>query len=267
MRRLLAFALVSVAASVALAVPTVTVSVSSSQNGGVVLAGTTIDWSISFSVSSGDNDGLSLLCVDLQQSPSNPALFDIPVAPSVPAGMANFARPLGVANPGTGFRGTQVGTAGQKNLVQIGGGQNTFGTALNPGAGVAESANVVANVGQSGSTVLATGSFVAPSACGTYTFNIANALSTVLTVRNNPPSISPVQRITPTISGGSFSFIVSLNGDLNGDRTVDLTDLSQLLANFGRSGGATRAQGDLSGDGNVDLTDLSQLLANFGAGC
>ncbi|MFN0137576.1 MAG: immunoglobulin domain-containing protein [Phycisphaerae bacterium] len=56
-------------------------------------------------------------------------------------------------------------------------------------------------------------------------------------------------------------------GDLNGDNQVNLTDLSQLLANFGVTSGATLSQGDLDGDGDVDLTDLSQLLSNFGASC
>lgn len=56
-------------------------------------------------------------------------------------------------------------------------------------------------------------------------------------------------------------------GDVDGDRDVDLTDLSILLAHFGQGSGATRGQGDLDGDGDVDLTDLSMLLAHFGTGC
>lgn len=54
-------------------------------------------------------------------------------------------------------------------------------------------------------------------------------------------------------------------GDVNGDRTVDLNDLSVLLANFGA--GTLPAQGDLDGDGDVDLADLSVLLASFGTAC
>ncbi len=56
-------------------------------------------------------------------------------------------------------------------------------------------------------------------------------------------------------------------GDLNGTGTVDLTDLSILLSNFGTSGGATLGDGDVSGDGNIDLTDLAMLLARFGSTC
>ncbi|MFN0137021.1 MAG: hypothetical protein ACKVS9_12995 [Phycisphaerae bacterium] len=268
LRRTLGLVGSSLIATVALADPSVTVSVGSSQDGAAVVAGTPIDWSISFTVSTGDNEGLSLLSVDFAQALANPALFDIPSGTGIPAGMTNFARPLGVSNPGVGgYRGTQIGTAGQRNLVQIGGGQNTFGTALNPGAGVAESANVIAGVGQSGPQLLATGTFNAPGPCGTYTFSISNALATVLTDRNDAPAVSTVLRITPTISDASFSLLVTLAGDLDGDRDVDLSDLSRLLANFGVSGGATRAQGDINGDGDVDLSDLSGLLAQFGANC
>jgi hypothetical protein len=55
--------------------------------------------------------------------------------------------------------------------------------------------------------------------------------------------------------------------DVNGDLTVDITDLGILLSNFGTMGGATKADGDLSGDGNVDITDLGILLAAFGQPC
>lgn len=60
-----------------------------------------------------------------------------------------------------------------------------------------------------------------------------------------------------------------------GDRDVDLSDLSLLLANFGTSPGPGAINlGDIepcgpdratTGDGDIDLGDLSLLLANFGA--
>ena len=53
-------------------------------------------------------------------------------------------------------------------------------------------------------------------------------------------------------------------GDLDGDGDVDLSDLAQLLSNYGITGGATYQQGDLDGDGDVDLSDLAALLANYG---
>lgn len=55
-------------------------------------------------------------------------------------------------------------------------------------------------------------------------------------------------------------------GDLNGDRLVDLTDLSTLLSNYG-TGGIGPEGGDVTGEGVVDLGDLSLLLSRFGAIC
>ncbi len=51
--------------------------------------------------------------------------------------------------------------------------------------------------------------------------------------------------------------------DTNGDGAVDLTDLANVLANFG--GGASI--GDTNGDGSTDLTDLANILALFGTSC
>lgn len=57
-------------------------------------------------------------------------------------------------------------------------------------------------------------------------------------------------------------------GDLDGDCSVGLADLSQLLANFGSSGAAVRpADGDVDRDLDVDLSDLTALLAQFGNDC
>ncbi|MFN0137185.1 MAG: NF038122 family metalloprotease [Phycisphaerae bacterium] len=75
----------------------------------------------------------------------------------------------------------------------------------------------------------------------------------------------------PTTSSAAF---VTVNAappgcveDLSGNGTIDLTDLSILLSNFGLSGGVTPAQGDLDDDDDVDLSDLSRLLARFGSPC
>ncbi|MFQ5806229.1 MAG: hypothetical protein ACE5I3_07260, partial [Phycisphaerae bacterium] len=61
--------------------------------------------------------------------------------------------------------------------------------------------------------------------------------------------------------------LASTHGDLNGDGVVDLWDLTQLLANYGATGGATYEDGDLDGDGDVDLSDLAALLAVYGTTC
>ncbi|RMF70728.1 MAG: hypothetical protein D6744_19000, partial [Planctomycetota bacterium] len=60
----------------AAAAQTVTVTLSSSQNGMTVAPGATIDWTITFTTSSGDNAGLALLAADLVQDPNNPASLD-----------------------------------------------------------------------------------------------------------------------------------------------------------------------------------------------
>lgn len=56
-------------------------------------------------------------------------------------------------------------------------------------------------------------------------------------------------------------------GDLDGDGSIGLSDLTVLLSNFGTASGATPDDGDMNGDGAVDLTDLAALLALFGSAC
>jgi hypothetical protein len=56
-------------------------------------------------------------------------------------------------------------------------------------------------------------------------------------------------------------------GDLNYDGVVDLSDLAQLLAHYGTTGGAEYEDGDLDGDGDVDLADLAALLGVYGTTC
>ena len=60
---------------------------------------------------------------------------------------------------------------------------------------------------------------------------------------------------------------VTCPGDLDGDDGIDLSDVAQLLANYGTTSGATYEDGDLDGDGDVDLSDLSALLAVYGTTC
>ncbi|MCK4871363.1 MAG: M1 family metallopeptidase [Phycisphaerales bacterium] len=64
------------------------------------------------------------------------------------------------------------------------------------------------------------------------------------------------------LPGGNavISFDVQLAGDLNGNGTVDQSDLGILLAAYDISAG-----GDIDGDGDTDQQDLGILLANYGA--
>jgi len=60
---------------------------------------------------------------------------------------------------------------------------------------------------------------------------------------------------------------VALEGDLDYDGDVDLSDLAQLLSNYGMTSGATYEDGDIDGDEDVDLSDLAALLARYGLTC
>ena len=52
----------------------------------------------------------------------------------------------------------------------------------------------------------------------------------------------------------------NLQGDLNGDNTVNIQDLSILLSNYGTSSSTA----DINGDGTVSILDLSTLLSHYG---
>ena len=60
-------------------------------------------------------------------------------------------------------------------------------------------------------------------------------------------------------------FTLQIEGDVDGDGDVDLSDLATLLANYGLSGPGL--PGDIDSDGDVDLSDLAALLANYGRSC
>ncbi|MCH8880424.1 MAG: hypothetical protein IID34_11135 [Planctomycetes bacterium] len=99
--------------------------------------------------------------------------------------MAGFNRPAGISNPGpdgygSGYGGTQIGLFGQKNLHQIGGGQNTFGVS---GGAVGQDIVVEDDIGKGQfAEILASGDFNAPCTPGTYTFSIENGVAYLLDV-------------------------------------------------------------------------------------
>jgi hypothetical protein len=249
---------------------TVSLELRSSVDGGTVSPGGTVDWGIWANVTSTGNFGLALISVDLSQDAANPEKLDLPPADGVPTPMANFSRPEGISNPGeggetTGYIGVQRGTAGEMNLKQIGGGQNTFGTA---GQSMGTNPNVVSGVGLGVDVMIAAGSFQAPATSGSYTLRLENGIANVLLEVNTPPDFSSVDGASVSYAADTISFTVGATvvGDVDGDGDVDLTDLSQLLSNYGMTSGATWEDGDMDGDGDVDLTDLSMLLTNYGYG-
>src|SRR5438105_13165153 len=52
----------------------------------------------------------------------------------------------------------------------------------------------------------------------------------------------------------------NLPGDLNNDNSVNVTDLSILLSNYG----TTNSTADINTDGTVNVLDLSILLSHYG---
>ena len=66
-----------------------------------------------------------------------------------------------------------------------------------------------------------------------------------------------------SVDANSLVISRELIGDANADGSVDLTDLSTILNNFGTST-FTWTSGNFDGAATIDLTDLSDVLNNFG---
>src|ERR1700712_3463149 len=62
------------------------------------------------------------------------------------------------------------------------------------------------------------------------------------------------------LSIGGVRVAASSTADINGDGTVDLSDVTALVAHFGSTG-----TGDVNGDGKVNIVDLSIVLSSFGS--
>ncbi len=81
--------------------------------------------------------------------------------------------------------------------------------------------------------------------------------------------VDDATRITESDEGNnklSRSFSVTAAdkpGDVNGDGSINGTDLNIVLTNYGKTG-QTRSQGDLNSDGTVNSLDLSIVLSKYG---
>jgi len=72
----------------------------------------------------------------------------------------------------------------------------------------------------------------------------------------------------PLVDMGAYEFQgETCFGDLDGDNAIGLTDLAELLSNYGATSGAVYGDGDLDRDGDVDLADLAALLGVYGTTC
>lgn len=266
-------ALLAALAVPALAQETVNFDLRSGEDGTVVAPGATVTWEIWVEVTTTENEGLALFSVDLVQDASNPATFDILPADGVPTGLEGFSRPGGVSNPGeggatSGYIGVQRGDENAKNLIQIGGGQNTFGA---PGTnGVGEDADVDAGVGLGSEVMIAQGSFAAPSQPGAYTLRLQSGVANVLTAVNEPPDFSPVAQANVTYNAETVSFTVSTPdlGDMDCDGDVDFDDIAPFVLAIGGQAGYEAEwpdcewlNGDVDGNGTVDFDDISPFVA------
>jgi hypothetical protein len=74
-----------------------------------------------------------------------------------------------------------------------------------------------------------------------------------------PPGLA--RKVSLTLSGDTSQNFTLTNGDVNGDNTVNDSDLLQVLFDFGS---ADRAS-DVNGDGTVNDSDLLTVLFNFGS--
>jgi autotransporter-associated beta strand protein len=67
------------------------------------------------------------------------------------------------------------------------------------------------------------------------------------------------------LGNGQTEARYTLVGDTNLDGTVNVTDLSNMAGNFGKTSGGTWASGDMDYNNTVNVADLSDLASNFGS--
>jgi hypothetical protein len=256
---------------------TVTFNLSSPSNGATVSPGESIEWTITVSVSTADNLGLALAAVDLVQDAANPAFFELP-AGETPLDMTDFDRPDGISNPGAGgvgsaYGGTAMGSVGHKDLIQIGGAQNTFGV---PGDGIGLDYDVRGGVGQDAPQILATGSFLAPSAPGLYAFYLENQIANTLDGIAAPPTFSPISGATALLGDGQITFTVEAIciGDMNCSGQIGFDDINPFVLYLSNQPawettfpGCPAENGDINCDGTYgqgSFDDINPFVALMG---
>jgi len=256
---------------------TVTLDLTSPQAGLTLQPGDTVHWTVTATVSQGDNAGLAAISLDLIEDSTGRPLFDLPPADVIGTGMEVFARPAGIANPDTGvgvagYGGTPFSASAQNGIRQIGGAQNTTGVQGNTGAG--ETYIVEPGLGQFGPQIIAQGSFAAPLPAGAYMLRIDNGLANVLdALQPQPcaPDIWPVSAANVVLANSTFTVTVArpefVSFDLDRDGDVDMDDFAVMQVCYSSllpiGSGCDAA--DLNGDGTVNERDVT-LIAQCGSG-
>jgi hypothetical protein len=178
-----------------------------------------VEWTLTGRVSPGDNFGLAGFSADLRQDEQNPTRFDLPAGDGAPDAMGEFDRPAGFANPGpdpwgSAYGGTPTGPAGERDLTQVGGAQNSSGR-VGPCFGpdddvcMGQDATLVLGVGQgAGAEVLAQGQFKLPQAPGDYVFHLSGVRANCLVEANPTPLWSRVERARIGLDGASIRVTV-----------------------------------------------------------
>ena len=159
-------------------------------------------------------------------------------------------------------------------LDLAGGGTVSYALWYDNTAGSAPNADVfkiwVSNNNGSNWTLVETVGPTSPLGWNVHTFNVADYVTPTAQVKirfeaSDLSDGSVVEAGIDTIKVWSLTCEdVDCNGDLDGNGTVNLSDLQILLASYGTLSGATCADGDMTGDGDVDLEDLQALLAVYG---
>ena len=197
---------------------TVRVELTSPQDGTTIAPGESIQWDLTVYVSDGDNLGLAMISCDLEQNPNNPQLTNVHMGWGGGDIMREFDAPKGYSNPGpipelSGFGGTEIGPAGQANLYQIGGAQNTFGRVgpcMGPNDEICMGQDVLVNigVGQAPQGERVAYGPLRVNAPGTYTFEVTQAFANTLRKVNAAPQASVVRPAKIVISKPTITITV-----------------------------------------------------------
>jgi hypothetical protein len=115
----------------------------------------------------------------------------------------------------------------------------------------------------SGATLVETGTTtLGTSGSYTYTCTTANAGTYDIKFKVSHWLKKKLAGVVLVAGSNSLATPSLLNGDINGDNLVGLTDLNLLKANYGKAG--VGLAGDLNKDNLVGLTDLNILKGNYG---